>query len=756
MRHSFLFRSLALALAFAPTFVLFQNCSDISIESFQDSSVGLVDVQNETSLWIPPSPVTQFRAVFVLDVSNSMMFGPCRDSVDVLIPQVEAHPRCTSESGADPQGKRFRMLLAWVSQVRALLETAPDPRPTVKFSLIPFAGKTTKNSFGHMIDISDSKSVLRKMLAAQGILTSNQLSYQFMSLDDFEKTVQTTWAFVQLFYHFPLPVEISPSVVRAVEQNIQLAQSGAVGGRGEISTGTSIPFPALEFSNRVISDELSRLQLTAPKKSRFEVVYLSDGVPKPHSDHIEEVIKLLWSTKKSACNTEYTSGYACCDQYPGISDGCGWETVKNGSSCLQRCKPYLASYVDTGSVNIPASETVRCIAYNAGSGSCDIYSNGSAGPFQDDSMKCGPCFDLLKQYNYGPGSSTSYHQIANDFFKRNIQTGWGDWLLNRPSQIFNQIYTTTNLFRKQYPGTRWRLNFIRIDSDKAEDKIQVGELKPEINWFEKAKEIYPRKHRHLVWSQAEPPFSLFSEMEDLNTYRLSKVIAYPRHARSSAEGWSLDSDADGVSDLYEVTDRARTLPRSNGTCLDLLVSKYGGCVTQGCEPSLDLDKDGLNQCEERTIGSDEEIADTDDDGILDVLEVVFGFIPTLDDNQVYLSADGLSNYEHFRRGYSGQVDLSKIPDQMKLKVSSDYLGFRSIQSAFGQTVLAPTYKIQISHIPQIPLQDGGQLRVLLAVENQKDPTDKLWLFKDYRIIDLDKGLLTVRFDEFQLLNLEAP
>jgi hypothetical protein len=167
---------------------------------------------------------------------------------------------------------------------------------------------------------------------------------------------------------------------------------------------------------------------------------------------------------------------------------------------------------------------------------------------------------------------------------------------------------------------------------------------------------------------------------------LVSAVANNRSAKvRDGELWP-DSDADGLADDEEISlGTDALLPDTDGDGLMDGVEVRGGLdplapdELQGCTAWKDRDRDGLSECEEKILGTEDCMGDTDGDGVPDALEVFSGTNPLQHDQNRDADGDGVPNL----------TELQQHTDPL-----SDDLAFASSHS----------YKIEKEELP-IPQND---------------------------------------------------
>ncbi|MFL5343790.1 MAG: calcium-binding protein [Hyalangium sp.] len=133
---------------------------------------------------------------------------------------------------------------------------------------------------------------------------------------------------------------------------------------------------------------------------------------------------------------------------------------------------------------------------------------------------------------------------------------------------------------------------------------------------------------------------------------LKRFLAFNRNVQVRDGRILVDSDGDGVSDedeqklgldpLQADTDGDGLM---DGIELRMGLDPLTVNIINGCNASLDDDGDRLNTCEERVLGTDPCMGDTDADGLPDLVEALSGTNPLVPEDLLDSDRDGVSNVQ---------------------------------------------------------------------------------------------------------------
>lgn len=715
----------------------FNNCGKVELRS-QSSTPSPVVGSSESINYIsiPELPEQQLRAVFLVDMSRSMVAGPCSGSADTLIPGVRAVANCNSLSGTDNGGNRFKVLRDWIAQVQAAVTKGVIKDSQVKLMIVPFSGGQQDGHF---------KALVRNWPAATG----------FASINDFLSALNRLEG-IYIRATAKTDVPVFPPYIPVQDQLGDILKTK---GNAMIYMGTSVPSTSLDKINTAVSVELDLLKAAnLTRATQFEVVFMSDGVPKPRPDHMAKIIEMIWTIKKTAPLTRYSG---ICVDPPNwqMGEECfEWrrhENIELGY-CINACKAETLAYAETG--ELPGTRSPACSA---------------------------DCFTQLEDFSFDPNNVGA----SGNKFTTSARTYWGSWELNTNPKIFFQMATLINVFRRN-SDTRYRFSFVRLDSNEKAFELPVIELDPKSNWITKAQQVYPKGHRFATQKDSKTPFSLFMSLKNNERYQVSQVFAINLNARVNSYGaLEVDSDADGLPDILETTQGFNVSnPRSDGVCLDSIKYMMSGCINVGCDPAIDIDGDGLNECEERTLGIDTQDFDTDGDGIPDGYEVLFGLNP-LSSDRLKTAIDGSTNMTHFQRGAVSDVYLKDIPSERLIHFIANLKDQKMIKDSQGRTINSPGYVFNLKNIPLVNTLKstdnlvlyrskikqpsnvatekliGGSHNVIenrilfmIRVDSLDNPGDSFWVKLEQKLKynPEAKQEIKINYNDFQIMNVMDP
>jgi len=186
---------------------------------------------------------------------------------------------------------------------------------------------------------------------------------------------------------------------------------------------------------------------------------------------------------------------------------------------------------------------------------------------------------------------------------------------------------------------------------------------------------------------------------------LKRLIGFNRSTISLGGEVFVDSDGDGLSDDYERTlgtDPARmdSEPDASGNVvgdgiMDGVEIRMGmdplaiNTIT-GCNRYGDIDLDRLNDCEERVLGTDSCVSDTDGDSIPDLVEVLSRTNPLDPEDLKDSDADGTSNADEV----AAHTDASSDDNAFRATRAYGY----EVSDSYPEDDGRPCYEFRVDNI----------------------------------------------------------
>lgn len=212
---------------------------------------------------------------------------------------------------------------------------------------------------------------------------------------------------------------------------------------------------------------------------------------------------------------------------------------------------------------------------------------------------------------------------------------------------------------------------------------------------------------------------------------MTELVATNVNARRAGEV-VLDSDGDGLADVVEIAlgtaldSPDSDAPKADGYT-DLFEKVLSGAgfdpldaalPAVSCGDTKDFDGDGLRNCEEDALGSDRRSPDTDDDGLLDWLELAAGTDPLVNDGLRDLDFDGVSNRDEIRGGTDPLVPDAETWRSSRIRYAITDRGNLAVPTEDGAaTEERHCYDFSVTDIPLVTptlAAARGRNRVLIT------------------------------------------
>ena len=314
---------------------------------------------------------------------------------------------------------------------------------------------------------------------------------------------------------------------------------------------------------------------------------------------------------------------------------------------------------------------------------------------------------------------------------QNMTTGWGDPSTQGLQQL-NFNYGLIQQLPNFYGSGLITLDFVNLKPERTTalypgDQSFYQQLLP---LFQAAK----RTANMWVAEGSQPPFDASLGSSDTVTFKLTNLYVLNTNAHQDVNGNILaDSDGDGVPDIVEIQNGTDpTKARTDGVCLDSIAINpafSAQCaalaVSRNCDPTLDSDGDGLNQCEEMILGTNPFGFDTDGDAMPDFLEWIYGYNPLVSDVNLDSNSDGIPNPINFAHGLPPMAMFQKLSDMLMIPdYAVNYLGKAQVLDPVYGSIWLDQYHVIINRIPTVatlPVSEANQVQ-LYAASATADPS----------------------------------
>jgi hypothetical protein len=667
--NSFVISFLSLAIL-----VTYNNCGDVSLSTpmpIPDTIVG-----NKVSTFdLPMRQAEKSRIVFFVDMSVSMVHGlcPCDLAADNqdnpglcqtggFDPSQPIDPDNLSGDcnifgirigqGVDPYLFRLDVIKNWIDDIEA---NANNPEE-IRYLIVPFNGgkvERSRNDPMSFVSATDAKLIVDELIEQQ--IDSEQFyrDFQNRQLGGFDDSLDTDG----------------------------------------LTLGTTVASKRIEQMKTAISQEIDALENSF--KVVFELVVFSDGVPKPRTKHFKKAVRRIWDM----------AGWGNENASPG---SCVLDDEQFPQDCTCICGDKIDLLID----GMADEQIVQ---------SCNAYYNHGVGLIGQRHCAYGSVYGGMFMNwidQSGTTSSIGFRSPLIDRFGEQIPPitdsgsgggilsrmylSWGDPLENTPNKIAHKL-KDVRMMIESTASINSRMSFVWLNPGRVSPEMRNDKE----NWILRA-QTQGLANRFKTLTSDSPPFSLLSVGDDLESYKLGSFFIISPYVRVNASGiLKADSDADGLFDDEEVgLGFDPTNPRTNGRCLDIM-TRQGVCPPMSCNARLDLDGDGLNECEERNKNTNDRDFDSDGDSIPDGLEVIYRYDPEVNDQNLDSNADGQSNFSNFKLGL-GPLHRTSGPSA----VNPSYITVYDIELMdwVQENLDEPKrglYRVQLHQLPSLSLTNSS-------------------------------------------------
>lgn len=619
----------------------FQNCGQVGLGPIAPLApiVTSSEASQPTYLKPPTDEVQRSRLVVFMDMSQSMVSQYCDH--DISSPTPANTPVCYISNSADPDLWRLKNLRNWLVKLQG--DLTAEALAETRVLIVPFTGGLAE-------------------------------------LKRSEPTIDGAMQFVNLADSLQIVDRLMAEQVEA-KSNILAANPAEV---VETIMGTSVPLNRLEILKTRVKDEIILLgQQGVSSYASFQILVFSDGEPVPSSKNVKDTIERVWAVKEDA---------------RGIGQG-----LFGYSQCISLCSGVVQNWIDNNFSNVPS---VKCRSqYYSGSNPDDckicrpedsyICTGGDHVP---NSVCPAYCVAAIDSYNQ-TGLNTGYGFVAgatNTLFN-DIKTSWGQFESNTPSKIVRSINGLRAIFSEN-SEVQYQVHFFKIDKYKLNNPPPPAPNPVITNWLDLAKVSFTKNTTHKLVTSASMDQTLFQSLQSSSSYKIRNFFVFNLNARVDKYGvFSVDSDGDG---LFDRDDESPSEARSNGICLDIIAENYG-CLALSCSAKLDIDGDGLNECEERTMGTDSYDFDTDNDGLPDLIEIIYGSNPkknsTLENSNP--QSDSQSDFNAVFYGLHPYANWNEINENSKMKFTYQIADPKRIPTKSGTFIQTWGYVAKIDGFP---------------------------------------------------------
>ncbi len=431
---------------------------------------------------------------------------------------------------------------------------------------------------------------------------------------------------------------------------------------------------AVSLASSIYTGDLLSTSTGVRSRTRYVFIFLTSGSPSPpilttningqscdDECQLRKAVSDMAAFGKDNGLAEFAFHTVLLDNVPGTCQGLPGNTRYCDSD--NTCPPNCAG-TEICTLNEP-------VCSNDHNTSCQLDVNNCTPPGQCRTMSiCNNNHDTICTRNSDccdpypcvyppppppPQPSAADDQHAADLLKSMSAAGTGNFLRFLLGSYINfgslKFTTTQSVFVKR-----------AFLATNINTKFQNGESQPDSDG-DGLSDRQETCYHEILTGQCQDIFNCDCTLD---------VWTYDHQSGTDTDPTNADTDGDGISDLIEMLFATLNL--------DPLRFDLPAVCSELERPYLDSDGDGLNDCEEKIIGTDPTLFDTDRDGYPDGIEFKAGTNPLEADSLKDTDMDGMTNGEELEQHLDPQASGERSGEGYMYKVLDEGLVTKTFTS----------------------------------------------------------------------------